>query len=138
MISRDVINSKIDLIEQNIRLLQELRMQGYESFSTNYRDIQAAKHSLQESVEACLDISNHIIAEKGFRRGEDYKDIFKVIEEEKIISSTLSARLQEMAQFRNLLVHQYGKIEIKRLFIIISEDRKDIEEFVRSILKFIS
>ena len=137
MISNDVINAKIDLIEQNVKLLKELTLQGYESFSGNYRDLQAAKHSLQESVEACLDISNHIIAEKAFRRGEDYKDIFKVLDEEGIINSTLSTRLQEMAQFRNLLVHQYGRIDTKRLFIIMSEDLNDIEEFVRSILKLI-
>ncbi|MCK4928861.1 MAG: DUF86 domain-containing protein [Methanosarcinales archaeon] len=137
MISSDVINAKIDLVEQNNRLLEELKEQGYESFSQNFRDIQAAKHSLQESIEACLDISNHIIAEKGFRRGEDYKDIFSVIEEEGIIDAGLSARLQEMAQFRNLLVHQYGRIDTRRLFIIMSEDLKDIEEFIKSILTYI-
>ncbi len=27
-------------------------------------DIQAAKHALKESIEACLDIGSHIIAEK--------------------------------------------------------------------------
>jgi len=64
MIRSDVINAKIDLVDQNIRLLEELKEQGYESFSKNFRDIQAAKHSLQESIEAYLDISNHIIAEK--------------------------------------------------------------------------
>lgn len=97
MISNDVISAKIDLIEQNIKLLEELRLQGYESFLGNYRDLQAVKHSLQESIEACLDISNHIIAEKAFRRGEDYKDIFKILEEEGILDSPLSVRLQEMA-----------------------------------------
>jgi len=93
---------------------------------------------LQESIEACLDISNHIIAEKGFHRGEDYKDIFNVIEEEGIIDAGMSARLQEMAKFRNLLVHQYGRIDARRLFIIMSEDLKDVEEFIKSTLSYIT
>ena len=29
MISSDVINAKIDLVDQNIRLLEELKEQGY-------------------------------------------------------------------------------------------------------------
>ena len=78
MISNEVINAMIDLIDENIRLIEEIRSQGYESFSNNFRDIQAAKHALQESIEGCLDIGSHIIAEKGFRRAEDYKDIYKV------------------------------------------------------------
>ncbi|KAB2941709.1 HepT-like ribonuclease domain-containing protein [Candidatus Methanoperedens sp. BLZ2] len=47
-------------------------------------------------------------------------------------------RLQEMAQFRNLLVHRYGKIDTKRIFIIMSEDINDIKQFVNMILKYIS
>ncbi len=137
MISSEVINAMIDLIENNIKLIKEIRSQGYESFSNNFRDIQAAKHSLQESIEACLDIGNHIIAEKGFRRAEDYKDIYRVLEEEGIIDPALSSKLQEMAQFRNLLVHAYGKIDTRRIFIIMSDDLKDIQEFVRKILKYI-
>ncbi len=138
MISREVINAMIDLIDENIRLIEEIRSQGYESFSNNFRDIQAAKHALQESIEACLDMGSHIIAEKGFRRAEDYKDIYKVLEEESIIDPFLSAKLQEMAQFRNLLVHKYGKIDIRQVYIIMSEDLKDIQDFVKKILKYIS
>ena len=138
MISTEVINAMIDLIDENIRLIEEIRSQGFESFSNNFRDIQAAKHSLQEAIEACLDIGSHIIAEKGFRRAEDYKDIYKVLEEEGIIDPSLSAKLQEMAQFRNLLVHRYGKIDTKRIFIIMSEDLNDIKQFIKKILIYIS
>ena len=138
MISNEVINAMIDLIEENLRLIEEIKMQGFESFSNNFRDIQAAKHSLQESIEACLDIGSHIIAEKGFRRAEDYKDIYSVLEEERIIDPVLSAKLQEMAKFRNLIVHRYGKIDTKRIFIIMSEDIKDIKQFASTILKYIS
>ncbi len=137
MIDIDAVNAMIDLIEENIKLIEEIRLQGYEAFSGSFRDIQAAKHSLQEAIEACLDIGSHIIAEQGFRRPDDYKEIFRVLEEEGIIDHVLSAKLQEMAQFRNLLVHRYGEIDIKRVYIIMSEDMKDIQEFVKGILKYI-
>jgi len=137
MISKDVVNAMIDIIDENIRLIEEIRSQGYESFSGSFRDIQAAKHSLQEAIEACLDIGSHIIAEKCFRRPEDYKEIFKVLEENGIIDHVLSEKLQEMAQFRNLLVHRYGQIDIKRVYIIMSNDLKDIQKFAKSILKYI-
>jgi uncharacterized protein YutE (UPF0331/DUF86 family) len=137
MISKDVVNAMIDLIDENIRLIEEIRSQSYDSFSGSFRDIQAAKHSLQEAIEACLDIGSHIIAEQGFRRPEDYKEIFKVLEENGIIDHVLSEKLQEMAQFRNLLVHRYGQIDTRRIYIIMSDDLKDIQEFAKSILKYI-
>ena len=138
MISSDVINSMVDLIDENLRLIDEIKLMGYESFSESLRDIQAAKHSLQECIEACLDIGNHIIAEKGFRRADDYKDIYRVLEEEGVIEPELSSKLQEMAQFRNLLVHRYGEIDTRRVFVIMSEDMGDIREFVKKVLGYIS
>jgi len=138
MISSDIINAMIDIIEENMRLIKEIRSQDFELFSKNFRDIQAAKHSLQESIEACLDIGNHIISEKGFQRPENYRDIYKILEEKGIIDSVLSEKLQEMAQFRNLLVHRYSKIDTKRVYDIMSEDIKDIQEFEKKILKYIS
>ena len=138
MISSDVINSMVDLIDENLRLIDEIKLMGYESFSESLRDIQAAKHSLQECIEACLDIGNHIIAEKGFRRADDYKDIYIVLEEEGVIEPDLSSKLQEMAQFRNLLVHRYGEIDTRRVFVIMSEDMGDIREFVKKVLGYIS
>ena len=138
MISSEVINAMIDLIDENLQLIEEIRSQGFDSFSSNFKDIQAAKHSLQEAIEACLDIGSHIIAERGFRRADEYKDIYNVLEEEGIIDPSLSAKLQEMAQFRNLLVHRYGKIDTKRIFIIMSEDLNDIKQFIKKILIYIS
>jgi uncharacterized protein YutE (UPF0331/DUF86 family) len=137
MISKDVVNAMIDLIDENIRLIKEIRSQSYDSFSGSFRDIQAAKHSLQEAIEACLDIGSHIIAEQDFRRPEDYREIFRVLEENGIIDHVLSEKLQEMAQFRNLLVHRYGQIDTRRIYIIMSDDLKDIQEFAKSILKYI-
>jgi uncharacterized protein YutE (UPF0331/DUF86 family) len=68
----------------------------------------ALKHALLECVEACVDISNHIISVKGFRRPMDYSDVFLVLEENKVINKDFSYRLQEMAKFRNVLVHGYA------------------------------
>ena len=86
----------------------------------NYRNELAAKHALLESIEACIDISNHIISAKGFR---------------KIISKKLAERLKEMAKFRNVLVHKYAIVDKKRLLRIMKEDVRDIEEFIKEIMR---
>jgi len=138
MISDEVIHAKIDIIEENLKLLKDIYGEGFEYFSRNLRDIQAAKHSLQEAIEACLDIGQHIIAEKGVRRAEEYREILEVLEEEGIIEPKLSQRLQEMAKFRNLLVHRYGELDLQRVFAVMEEDLGDIEEYVRGILDYLT
>ena len=135
MISEEIIHAKIDIIEENLKLLKEISKEDFKIFSKNYRDIQATKHSLQEAIEACLDIGNHIIAEKGLKRAEDYKEIFEILEEQHIIEPHLSKKLQEMAKFKNILVHRYGELDLKQIFALICEDLNDIQEFVSNILE---
>ena len=76
-----------------------------EEFLESYEKIQASKHSLQEAIEACLDVSNHIIAAKGLERSESYSDMFLRLAEDDILNKQLADRLSDMARFRNLLVH---------------------------------
>ena len=137
MISSEVINAMIDLIDENLQLIEEIRSQGFDSFSSNFKDIQAAKHSLQEAIEACLDIGSHIIAERGFRRADDYKDIYNVLEEEGIIDHVLSSKLQEMAQFRNLLVHMYWKIDYGQVFDVLQHNLGDLRAFSGAVMRLL-
>lgn len=36
------------------------------------------------------------------------------------------------------MINRYGKIDTKRIFIIMSEDINDIEQFINAILKYTS
>jgi len=47
----------------------------------------------------------------------------------------LAERLKEMAKFRNVLVHKYAIVDKKRLLRIMKEDVRDIEEFIKEIMR---
>lgn len=136
-IDTDLINAKFDIIEKNLNLLDEISKETEEIFLNNFKDIQATKHCLQECIEACIDISNHIISRERLQRAENYTEIFEILEKSNIIDKKLSVKLQDMAKFRNLVVHQYGKINEEELYSIIKDDIGDIEEFERQIIRYI-
>jgi len=136
-LERDVIEGKFDVIDRNLRFLEEIKTMSPHQFVESYRDIQAAKHSLLEIMEACIDIANYIISVKGFRRAEEYSEMFKVLKEEGVIGKELATKLEDMARFRNLLVHRYGEVDNRRVLEIVKHNLKDIEEFEKEIEKFI-
>ncbi|HXW05952.1 MAG TPA: HepT-like ribonuclease domain-containing protein [Vicinamibacterales bacterium] len=43
--------------------------------------------------------------------------------------AALSGRLQQMARFRNLLVHVYWTIDFNRVFDVLEHDVQDLREF---------
>ena len=136
-LERQIIEGKFDVIDRNLRFLEEIKTLSPEQFVESYRDVQAAKHSLLEIMEACIDIANYIISVAGFRRAEEYSEMFKVLKEEGVIGKELATKLEDMARFRNLLVHRYGEIDNRKVLEIIKHNLKDIEEFEKEIEKFI-
>jgi len=134
-LDKKIIQLRIDVIERNLKEIENISKEKPGKIS--YRDELALKHALLECIEACVDISNHIISVKGFRRPMDYSDVFLILEENKIINKDFSCRLQEMAKFRNVLVHRYALVDRSKLFKIVKEDVKDIVEFVKVVLKSI-
>ena len=137
MIDKSLVERKIDIILENMKYLQDVREIQEENFFASFEKIQASKHSLQEAIEACIDIANHIIASMDFKRAETYADMFERLAENRIIGQELKEKLMNMAKFRNLLVHAYGKVDVKRLWKILQEDLQDILSFVREIEKYL-
>jgi uncharacterized protein YutE (UPF0331/DUF86 family) len=136
-LEKEVIEGKFDIIDRNLRFLKQMETLSPEQFLESYKDIQAAKYSLLEIMEACIDIANYIISIKGFRRAEEYSEMFRVLKEEKVIGKELATKLEDMARFRNLLVHKYGEVDNRKVLEIIKHNLKDIEEFEKDIEEFI-
>jgi len=88
-LEREVIEGKFDIIDRNLKFLEETKILSPDQFVQSYKDVQAAKYSLLEIMEACIDIANYIISVKGFRRAEEYSDMFKILKEEGIIEKNL-------------------------------------------------
>lgn len=137
MIDQELIEKKIDLLEGKFDYLKETREIKPDKFLDSFEKIQASKHTLQEAIEACLDIANHIIAAKGLGRSETYSGMFQRLAKGGILEGELADRLGDMARFRNLLVHQYAEIDNRRVHEILRENLVDIEEFVTRIEKLL-
>ncbi|MEA2089707.1 MAG: DUF86 domain-containing protein [Thermoproteota archaeon] len=136
-VEKEIIEGKFDIIDRNLRFLEEIKNFSPEQFIDSYKDVQAAKYSLLEIMEACIDIANYLISVKGFRRAEEYSEMFKVLREEGVIEKTVANKLKDMARFRNLLVHRYGEIDNRRVLEIIKQNLKDIQEFEKDIERFV-
>jgi len=136
-LEKEVIEGKFDIVDRNLRFLEEMKGLSNDQFAKSYKDVQAAKYSLLEIMEACIDVANYIISAKGFRRAEEYSEMFDILGEEGVVTENLATRLEDMARFRNLLVHRYGEIDNKKVLEIIKHNLKDIGDFEKEIEKFI-
>ena len=104
---------------------------SFREYTGNTRLRKAVERSLHIAVEACLDIGRRVAALEGFRYPDDNQDVFRVLAEEGVVSATLLPTLLDMARFRNLIVHDYARIDDARVYGILKKRLDDFDAFAR-------
>ena len=73
------IQTKIDVIVENLEKLSFLKAMTYEDFISDFRNIDSALHRLQTSIQAILDIGSYIIANLGLKMPNTNAEIIKIL-----------------------------------------------------------
>jgi len=113
-----------------------LRAYAKEEFLADFTKVESTKHLLQVTIECCLDIAHHIVADEGYRTARDYYDTFAVLHENGVLPSDLMPTLRRMVSFRNRVVHLYWNVDDAAVYRILQDHLPDFETFTRHILSF--
>lgn len=136
MVDPERVRTKFGSIEADPRDLAKRQSVEKEEYRTD-RDLQAiVERRFETAVQASIDVASQIVAEEGFREPLDYGDLFRVLEEEAILSAPITDRMVEMAGFRNALAHEYADIDHDRVFHHL-QDLDHFRGFVREVSDFI-
>jgi len=133
-VDRDLLATRVAKIREQLRHLTRLEALSREDFLASTTEQHAVERELQIVIEACLDIGHHVISREGLRRPGDYRDVFAVLREAGVVQVELSRRLEDMASFRNRLVHGYLDVEPERVYEMARTELADIEAFVAGIV----
>jgi uncharacterized protein YutE (UPF0331/DUF86 family) len=81
------------------------------------------------AVQGCLDLAAHWLADAGWDVPATYGEVFAALARHDVISSDLATRLAIAAAFRNLVAHQYGVLDWRRVYTLAASDLGDLEAF---------
>ncbi len=137
MNNMNVMDAKLARLTTTMSLLRDIAEEEKETFLADRIKLGAAKYYLLEAIQICLDIGNHIIGSMGWERPQDYASVFEILEKNQVLPTNLAESLQEMARFRNRIVHLYGDFDNEILYSILQENVGDIDLLAQHIVQFI-
>jgi uncharacterized protein YutE (UPF0331/DUF86 family) len=127
VIDVDLVHSKLAYIEDTVtrvrRTVDPARIESDEMMRYY------TERLLQLAAQATLDVAWHVLADQKLGQARDNKNLFEILGREDWLPRDLAARLGEMASFRNILVHNYTEIDLKKVRAIVENDLGDLEEF---------
>lgn len=137
MVDRSLLLRKLSDLSDLCGQMREYRGTTARRYAGDWKTQRIVERTLQMMVEICLDVANHVISDKGYRRPVGYADHFTVLHENKVLSGRLSARMEKMAKFRNLIVHNYDKIDAEIVVGILKKNISDFDAFKIAVVKFL-
>jgi len=134
---KEDVQSKLDLIPENLEKIEIFRAMSYEEFISDFRNIDSALYRLQTSIQALVDIGGYIISSLGLRTPSTSGEVIDILVERGLLKIERRDRYISMIQFRNRIVHFYNTMNLKILYQILQNELIDIREIYREFIQII-
>jgi uncharacterized protein YutE (UPF0331/DUF86 family) len=133
----EVIRKRLNKLDEYLSILYNLRKYSFDDFTSDPERYGSAERFLHLSIEAILDVGNHVIADLGLGIVNWYSDIPAILEKNGYIDSDMENELLQMIGFRNTLVHDYLEIDRSIVYDVLQNHLEDIEEVKRMFAQFL-
>jgi len=126
----EALRERLLRLEEVVSRLEEM---SRSVVSASFKDEWAAERGLQLGAEIILDIGNLILTAQFGVSAEDYEDILTQLERWGVIDESLRERLKGLGGFRNILVHDYLRLDFARVRNFLQRAPADFSEFGQAV-----
>lgn len=137
MIDKDVINKKLEKLREYLALLKMYRKKSLKELKEDLTLQGAVRCYLQLSIECVIDIGEVIISGLRLPQPEEAKGVIKILGEHRIIPISFSKKFAPVASFRNILVHEYIKVDLDKVYTHLQKDLQDFDFYAKCIARYI-
>ncbi len=133
MVDADVIAAKLAELADRIDRIRTHRPANAEVFADDRDILDLVSFNLMLAVQACTDISSHLIADEGWPPAKDLADAFHRLHEHGVIAEETSQALARATGLRNIVAHVYAQADPDLVFCAATSGLDDLERFSRQV-----
>ena len=137
MVDKNLILRKLSNLDEYLKQINEYANISSKDYAADWKIQRIVERTLQMMIETCLDVSGHIISDEKLRVPETYADMFRILVENDILKGSQLEAFEKMAKFRNIVVHDYEKIDAGIVIGILQKNLKDFERFKAAIIEYL-
>ena len=129
MVDRDLILRRLALLDTYLGQLAQDRGVDAAAYGADWRTQRIVERTLHLVIETYMDVADHIVADRRLRVPETGAESFEILAEAALLPMPLATALASMVGFRNILVHDYARIDAAIVLRVLRNDLADIERF---------
>jgi len=138
MTNFSVIENKISYLKKYLAILQGYKQYTREQIEKDTDIKGMVERYLYLAAQSAIDLAEAVLSFKNLRKPTILSETFNILEEAKIIDKNLADEMVKMVGFRNILAHDYAKINYDIVYDVLQNKTVDIEEFIQQIAHSLS
>ncbi len=138
MVDKDLIRARLTYLDTNVGILESKSAIPKEDFLADTDQQYVVLHAMQLAIQAAIDLAAHIVTDEGWGVPVRSGQAFAILADNKVLTATLAAHLRSMSSFRNLIVHEYGALDLNIVYKLLHESLPDLRQFAGAIEAFLS
>lgn len=138
MTARERIRERLVELTGFIADLKAQQGLSWDEFQTDTMLRRGIERTLQMAIECLLDTGNMLIAAEKWRAPENNRAVFQVLSEEGVVPANALQDYTKMAGFRNILVHEYTRLEPALVYGALRQAPADLERFRDWVLAYLA
>ncbi len=127
------IEKYLSRIVQEATDIEQILQRTDKDILSDTDQIKSLKYSVIIIAEAIAGTLQHILAKEHNAVVDGYMDVFVKSERFNLLSAQLISRLQPFIRFRNMLVHQYWRVDDTTFLSNLRQGLEDFRDFVKDI-----
>lgn len=136
----EIYTRKFELIEDCLKRLKSIRKENptLQKYRNSWKDRDAAERNVQKIVEALIDVGKMMIADLGLREPGSNREVFLILEEEKLFPSGHMDLIDRAIGMRNIIVHSYDRIDDAIVYGVLKNHLADITRLTGHLKKIVA
>jgi len=135
MVDRELIVAKAATVRKHLKRIEIKRGDSLETFTNDIDRQDIVFFNFQMAIQNCVDIAAHIVGEEGFGVPGSTNELFYLLQENGFLQSEIAEKMARAVGFRNLMVHEYAKIDIEQVYTFAHEQLRDLNGYLVEIFK---
>jgi uncharacterized protein YutE (UPF0331/DUF86 family) len=133
VVDRDLILRRLAFLETYLEQLAPYREMDLAAYQRDWKTQRVIERTLHLAIETCMDLADHIVADRRLRVPETGAESFEILAEAQLLPRDLGDALAKMVGFRNILVHDYTRLDPAVVVRVLREDVLDLQRFLDAV-----
>lgn len=132
----EIIEQHIQNMEEALAQLGKYRNISFNEFQKDLSLVWIVEKGLEILIQNLLDIGAHLLASEIKNDWEDYGEVILKLGKHGVIPQEFVDQIKGMAGLRNILIHEYLRIDLNKLFDYLKYRLVDFVQFIRYIREY--